>query len=295
MLVPAAMALAAPDLPKAIYTDPAPDPAHPADTLAVELTSHGAVMNGIVYRPSGPGPFPLVIFCHGLPGNEQSLDLAQAMRRAGWAVLTFHYRGAFGSEGDFSIDNALADADAVIDHVRAPGVAKAWNVDPARIVTMGHSLGGLATAHMAAHAPERLGSALLAPWDPSILAGLLRPMSLPEREAAALARWGDVGHGRLHGIGAGQIAAEIVDHGERWRLGEAAPSLATRPLLIVTVVRDLPSSQAGGLRAGLAKLPKGRVEAVELDTDHSFNDHRIALEIAVLDWLARLPGAPPQP
>ena len=40
---------------------------------------------------------------HGLPGNERNLDLAQAIRRAGWDVLTFTYRGAWGSPGDFSI------------------------------------------------------------------------------------------------------------------------------------------------------------------------------------------------
>jgi len=34
-----------------------------------------------------------VILFHGLPGNEQNLDLAQAIRRANWNVLTLHYRG----------------------------------------------------------------------------------------------------------------------------------------------------------------------------------------------------------
>ena len=35
-----------------------------------------------------------MILFHGLPGNEQNLDLAQAIRRANWNVLTLHYRGS---------------------------------------------------------------------------------------------------------------------------------------------------------------------------------------------------------
>src|SRR3954449_2285312 len=110
----------APPPPTAIYADPPADAAHPASTLAIEIPSHGSVMNGVVYRPSGTGPFPLVILMHGLPGNEQNMDLAQALRRSGWAVMTFHYRGCFGSEGQFSIDHVLEDAD----------VALAWSVRP---------------------------------------------------------------------------------------------------------------------------------------------------------------------
>jgi predicted alpha/beta-fold hydrolase len=37
-----------------------------------------------------------VILFHGLPGNVQNLDLAQAIRRANWNVLTLHYRGSLG-------------------------------------------------------------------------------------------------------------------------------------------------------------------------------------------------------
>ena len=103
-------------------------------------------MNGLVYRPGGSGPFPLVVLMHGLPGNEQNLDLAQALRRAGWAVMTFHYRGCFGSEGQFSIDHVLEDANVAVAQSATPAVATLWNIDPTRIVVIGHSMGGLAAA-----------------------------------------------------------------------------------------------------------------------------------------------------
>ena len=49
--------------------------------------------------PAGAGRRPTVVLLHGLPGNEKNLDLAQAIRRAGWNVVTFNYRGSWGSPG----------------------------------------------------------------------------------------------------------------------------------------------------------------------------------------------------
>ena len=71
-------------------------------------------MNALLFVAGGKGPHPTVILMHGLPGNERNLDLAQAIRRAGWDVLTFTYRGAWGSPGDFSIANSMEDTAAAL-------------------------------------------------------------------------------------------------------------------------------------------------------------------------------------
>ena len=42
----------------------------------------------IAYYEEGPAKGPVAILLHGVPGNEQNLDLAQAIRRAGWTVVT---------------------------------------------------------------------------------------------------------------------------------------------------------------------------------------------------------------
>jgi dienelactone hydrolase len=284
----------APLPPPPVYADPPADLAHPASTLAVEIPSHGSMMNGLVLRPSGPGPFPLAVLMHGLPGNEQNLDLAQALRRAGWVVMTFHYRGSWGSEGKFSIDNVMEDAKVAVAYSATPEIAKSWNINPARILVIGHSMGGLAAASSAGSGPKRLATILIAPWDPSTLATLLRPMSLSQRNAAAMDRWGNVTAGRLRGISSPEIAAQIVDHGERWRLVDAANALASRPLLIVTATRDSPASKAEGLKAAL-KSDGANFSTVEIGSDHVFDDRRIELETVVLDWLAQLAtsAAPP--
>ena len=86
-------------------------------------------MNALFFLAAGAGPHPTMLLLHGLPGNERNLDLAQAVRRAGWNVLTFTYRGAWGSEGDFSISNAFEDTRAAMDFLRSDEAISAYGID----------------------------------------------------------------------------------------------------------------------------------------------------------------------
>lgn len=86
-----APALAAtPTVPRAVIADPPRDAAHPARNRQALNLSHGEGMNALFMLAAGAGPKPTMVLPHGLPGNEQNLDLAQAVRRAGWNVLTLH-------------------------------------------------------------------------------------------------------------------------------------------------------------------------------------------------------------
>jgi predicted alpha/beta-fold hydrolase len=73
----------------------APSVGDRASMQTMQIPSHGALMNALVYVAAGAGPHPAVILLHGFPGNERNLDLAQDMRRAGWDVLYFNYRGSW--------------------------------------------------------------------------------------------------------------------------------------------------------------------------------------------------------
>ena len=52
------------------------------------------MLAGMMLGANGQGPHPTIVLLHGFPGNEKNLDLAQSLRRAGYNVLFFHYRGA---------------------------------------------------------------------------------------------------------------------------------------------------------------------------------------------------------
>ena len=161
-------------VPRAIGTDPPRDSAHPARMEVLHIPSGGVRLNGVAYLASGAGRHPTFIFFHGLPGNEKNLDLAQAVRRAGWNAIAVNYRGSWGSPGAFRFGGNLEDADAVLAFLRDTTNARSLGVDPRRLVIAGHSMGGWVTALTAAHHPELLGAILISAADLGLVGAMPR-------------------------------------------------------------------------------------------------------------------------
>src|ERR1700735_3819941 len=273
----------------AIASDPAPDKANPASMETVQVPSHGALLNGLVYVAAGAGPHPAVVLLHGFPGNEKNLDLAQAIRRAGWDVLYFNYRGSWGSPGDFSFAHAMEDTEAAIAFLRDPGMAKKLRADSSRIVLIGHSMGGFMASYGAAQDPAIRAIGLISAWDIG-QEGLAAVK--PGNEEAAVkplaASLAEDGLAPLAGCTAESLAREILANRARWEFVGYAGKLAPRPVLITTSNDGLAPSE-GALADALRKAGDANVHLVHIATDHGYSDHRIALETAVIEWLEALP------
>jgi uncharacterized protein len=275
-----------PAIPPAVISDPTPDPAHPLRSAQVLVPSHGAGMNGLFYLAGGRGPHPTFILLHGFPGNEQNLDLAQAIRRAGWNVLTLHYRGTWGSPGEFSIVHVLEDADAAVDFVRQPDVAARFAIDTRRIVLGGHSMGGFASAAHARTDQRLLGVVLLDAWNVGATADDLGKADRTARAALAAREFDDLGNS-VHGATASSIADEMVAHRKEWNFMAWADDLTRRPLLVIGAEQS--EGRENSELAEAVRRAGGKVTAVTLPSDHSFQDHRIALAAQVVTWLQGLP------
>lgn len=262
-------------IPKAIFTDPPADRAHPARMEVLHIPTGGVEINGVAYVAAGPGPHPVAVVLHGLPGNEKNLDLAQAIRRAGWTVITFNYRGSWGSPGPFSFRGNLEDARAVLAYVRRPEVAAKIAGDPKRIAIMGHSMGGWVTSQVAASDPDLLGAALISAAD------MGRRANDPEPARLALAR------DNLESlvVTAEGMAAQLATLGDA-SFAAAAPGLAKHPLLVLTSDDGLaPDAEALFMKV---KQGGGRAAIVHVATDHGWSTARIRLETEILNWLATL-------
>lgn len=265
-------------VPTAIFTDPPTDAAHPAKMTVLHIPSHGVSINGIVYSPPGAGPHPTLVICHGLPGNEKNLDLAQAVRRAGWNAVTFNYRGSWGSPGDFRFAQNLEDAPAVLAYLRDPANAAKLGIDPKRIAIAGHSMGGWVTAHTAAHDPALMGAILISAADMSLIASLPRSKSVPQMADDMET---------LAGVTAESMVDEVAAHAKEFAIAPLAPSLKAMPLLVLTS-NDGHAPPVDALVASIRKDGGTKVTTVHVATDHGWSDRRIALESTILGWLAKL-------
>jgi acetyl esterase/lipase len=285
-LVAGSARAADPPVPAAIYTDPPAVAGAPARMAVVKIPSGGVTINGVVLVAAGAGPHPTVILMHGLPGNEKNLDLAQTIRRAGWTVVTFNYRGSWGSPGDFRFAHVLEDAKAALAFTRDPANAGPLQIDPAHVVLAGHSMGGWATLLTAGQTKGLMGVIGISAADmgasgrrgsgPEFRAGVVKSMS-GNMESLA-------------GVTAEQMADEVIANGDGWTFAKAAPGLSAAPMLLTESDDGLgPASQA---LAATVRQAGGKVDEMHIATDHSYSGKRVALAATILNWLAALPGAP---
>lgn len=245
------------------------------------------------YAPAGTGPAPTAILFHGIPGNEQNLDLAQHLRREGFTVITFHYSGCWGSEGEYRIANNLEDAETVFDFVMSRGCE--WmRFDPNNLYVVGHSLGGFVAAHIMARHSEIKKGALIMPCD----IGRFATMSKEAADGvhAILTEASDW----LVGTSAEIMEAELLAHKDDYPLAGLAPKLAGRPLMVIggtidgaTPPKDHCEPLENAIRAEEEKLfgaasqnSKGsNLTSLRFPTDHSSSDYRLALCDTVAEFL----------
>lgn len=99
--------------------------------METEITSGGLLLKGHLALPpptsGGPGLVRHgLVLCHAFPpgikgarttGQTYPMLAERLAADAGWAVLTFNFRGTGDSPGDFSLGGWLEDVRAAIDHL----------------------------------------------------------------------------------------------------------------------------------------------------------------------------------
>ncbi|MDA8793178.1 prolyl oligopeptidase family serine peptidase [Bacteriovoracaceae bacterium] len=93
------------------------------------------IIGGFYY--SGIPHAPTFILAHGIPGLEKMTMFAYEFQKRGWNCLYFHYRGCWGSSGNYNILNHQEDLHEVYNWVKNKNF-----VDSNRIGLIGSSLGG---------------------------------------------------------------------------------------------------------------------------------------------------------
>ena len=150
------------------------------DTVLVK--SGNLTLKGLLWRPSGPGPFPTVIFCHGSYGasdtiispEQQASSLGPVFAGKGYIFLVLFRRGVGLSKGQGEnstdlMNNAMKEKgqeernNVQLQHLETDQLQdmisgltflrRRKDVDTNRIAVVGHSFGGSLALLLAEHDP----------------------------------------------------------------------------------------------------------------------------------------------
>ncbi len=237
---------------------------------AVHFTSGGQRLVGVLYSAASAEPRPSLILLHGIPGTEKNYDIAYRLRDLGWHSLVVHFRGGWGSEGDYDMLAQPEDALAAVDYVLNTDAE--WKVDAEHIAVLGFSLGNRA-ALAAAHRDSRIGAVLsvagFSDFDEVILSDEAYVNSAPF----------------LHGTTARSLRTQWMKLADEDNPISRIAQIEC-PILIVHGTQDdtVPYWMAPALHEASGK--RAELEPIE-DADHVFTQHRAQLVGVVTNWLER--------
>lgn len=258
------------------------DCAHRPDVHGLLLPGRRGRLLSVLYTAGGVGPFPTVLLLHGIPGCERNFDLAQALRRAGFHVLTFHYSGSWGSDGTYSLAHDLEDAETALDFILRD---ETFGFDKDRVFAVGHSLGGFVCGQLTARRPEIRAGALLMPCD----IGRLPQIGREDAEAGQTIREVlDDSAGWLNGTSGEALWREAEENSRSFALESAAEALAKKPLLCVSGSLDIytpPAYHCEPLARAIRARDGGLLRCVTYPTDHFFADYRLTVADTVAEFL----------
>jgi dienelactone hydrolase len=261
---------------------------NPAGIVELTITSSGDKMSGLIYLAAGKGPHPTVVLLHGYPGNEKNLDVAQALRTKGWNVLFFHYRGAWGSQGEFSFLNAEQDVQAVLAYINQPENAKRLKINRHNISLVGHSMGG----HMAiAGILDNPAVSCAVAYDGANLGANSRGLFFYPEQPEIEKLWRDYSDSlfMLNGWSGAKAQQETKDNAVKLNLINRVEKINGRPVLFIPANTDVVPMvvHITPLVDALKATPHSQVFFQLIEDDHSFSSSRQRLIDTTAQFLNR--------
>ena len=200
-----------------------------SDYDALVFKSEGAEIYGQILIPdrSFGGRRPCVLMFHGFAGFGRFDDVGQALCRTGCVVIIPHHRGAWGSQGKYSVSNCVQDAAGLVKYVKSPDFRKKYHIDPDAVFLIGHSMGGNTVLNAAAQVSGVRGIVMLAPCD---IGTMYRQTPKDNMKFFMV----DNGLEILRTDGFEAVYADLGRHAEQYAFPNAAKKLKNVRLFLVT-------------------------------------------------------------
>ena len=196
---------------------------------ALAFKSEGSLVYGQILVPSHEfaGPRPCVVLCHGFAGFTRWDDVAHDLCRAGIVVVIPHHRGAWGSEGEYTVSGCIRDAENLARWAMDSETAAKCRIDTNAVYLVGHSMGGNSVVNAAARLSGVRGVALVAPCDIGFMAQRMN------REALRRFLIGE-GMQALRRASDDAIVDDIVSNAAKMRFAQAAKALWGKKVFLAT-------------------------------------------------------------
>ena len=204
-----------------------------ADYDALVFKSEGSEIYGQILKPdrSFGVQRPCVLMFHGFAGFGRFDDIGQALCRAGCVVVIPHHRGAWGSQGKYSVSNSVQDAVGLVKYVKSPEFQKKYYIDPEEVFLIGHRMGGNTVLNAAAEIPGVRGIVMLAPCD---IGTMYRQTSKDKMKIFMVENGLEV----LRTDGFEAVYADLGRHAEQYAFPNAVKKLKNVRLFLVTGAWD---------------------------------------------------------
>lgn len=270
-----------------IQDSPQEDREYPSSMSPLIFTSHNEKLIGTFFFASGIGPHPTVLLLHGFPGNEVNYDIAHAIRRLGFNVMIFHYRGSWGSGGNFSFANGLEDVSSAIEFLSSDIALKNYRVDKEKIIIIGHSFGGFAALLKSANYKKIKNVALLAGFNFGYFSKFTeQDTNIKNATIEGLS----IGSQLLNNSDPQLLYNEMVANQNDWNLLNLNNKLIGKNILIVGAEYDAVSPLAIHHNPLVEKLQatENKITDRIIKSGHSFSCCRIKLTEIVINWIKEI-------
>lgn len=264
------------------------DPEYPATLVPATFQSNGCKILGTMFMASGNGPHPVILLLHGFPGNEVNYDLAHIFRRQGFNVFVFHYRGSWGSEGNYLWKQTIEDTAEAIKFLKSDLAKEKYRIDGNKIILVGYSMGGFAALYSSIFHDKINNITFLAGFNAGLFGEIIgNNKGLFQYSANTILPSMDF----VKCESAEILLTEMVDNQAEWNLINHIEKLSQKNLLIISALNDstAPIEIHHKPLVGALKLAGAKnVEEHILETSHSFSDKRLAIAKIICTWLDKI-------
>ncbi len=261
---------------------------YPSTMIPAMFEEGGIKYLGTMFLASGEGPHATILLLHGFPGNEVNYDLAHVFRRQGFNVYVFHYRGCWGTGGNYLWSNLVDDVPKALKFLRSSVAADKFRIDKENIILIGHSMGGFAALYNSINDDSLKNIAFLAGFNAGKFGELIESSGMIFQFAAQHMQ---PAMDFVNCDSPSTLLNELIAHKSEWNLLNYLDKLAKKNLLIIGAQYDTTAPMDIHHKPLIGALKKNGAEYLQeiiLETGHSFSDKRIALAKTISEWLRKI-------